>query len=942
MATYLDADIERIEYATVAEVKSNLILKQLGFATTENIMVRKNADGTFTEFPADAPEDTTKADKIVPSSAGNIAGLDASGNLLDKGFKLNKNTDFGLISYVADDGCELKITYDDVIPFYNDTGATLTAGTVVHLVGGAMVGSQVMATFEKANASDWEKVQGTIGFTTCDVENSTKGFVGVKGQYKHIDTSHVTAATQLWVSATTAGAFTDIKPTFPDYAISLGGSVNSAEDGEVLANITSSYNDTFHDAWDGAIRESFDFRVTSNGSVVTGTLKNVTVTRNLTLLLSSGFHTLDTTSADLTIALTAGTDELTVTNYVYIPIATKALTVSTSGFPTTEHCKIARCEVQSASSVLADGGARRNQNINDHIKSENNNGHVLHIAERVRQLSAKWDNGTESTLTGTTANGYIQMTGGQVWQMHKQTVPTFSMPTDNILVTNDDTTAYKPISKLTDITEYSDGSTWNNSWSNIVVWGVANKTGEPSFVFCNLPSDGYNTESNAIADRNNYTDYTIPSKYNGVGFLVARFTVRMSGGSITYSSSTGYKDLRGFIPNNIAGGGGGGGGVTSYLGLDDTPSTYSGQAGKIPTVNSTETGLEFSNGIARYIVKNEEELKSALAVTGYYLKDITIESDGGVGGFSPTKLSGTVTLNSHVFLRGTFLILDTLTLNGTWTLSCLCETQLKDGLTVTSGNVKLREASYVSGVLSGTITYENGNLPSPAVRGYWDNTLAINGTTTNAQTTETALENYNAGLAESKTLMSFGGVKKQIETTIREIRGACARISNPKDGFASLGRSSDFTPNRPYLRIGLPLNFVKANDKVLMMSFSIDLRQLQASHANVGAGLTTINVMGYILHSEASGWIYPTASLLGKGKQPTTAGYTIYFCLENDKPVMYIISTTAHFNYLTANVRDFVVDSTDYADDSWLDSWTFGLAENVTTPNIYQTITFGD
>jgi len=36
-------------------------------------------------------------------------------------------------------------------------------------------------------------------------------------------------------------------------------------------------------------------------------------------------------------------------------------------------------------------------------------------------------------------------------------------------------------------------------------------------------------------------------------------------------------------------------GITTFLGLTDTPSTYSGQAGKVATVNSGETALEFSS-----------------------------------------------------------------------------------------------------------------------------------------------------------------------------------------------------------------------------------------------------------------------------------------------------------------------------------------------------------
>ncbi len=40
-------------------------------------------------------------------------------------------------------------------------------------------------------------------------------------------------------------------------------------------------------------------------------------------------------------------------------------------------------------------------------------------------------------------------------------------------------------------------------------------------------------------------------------------------------------------------GGGGGGGATDFTDLDDVPSSYSGQAGKMPRVNSAENGLQF-------------------------------------------------------------------------------------------------------------------------------------------------------------------------------------------------------------------------------------------------------------------------------------------------------------------------------------------------------------
>jgi len=52
------------------------------------------------------------------------------------------------------------------------------------------------------------------------------------------------------------------------------------------------------------------------------------------------------------------------------------------------------------------------------------------------------------------------------------------------------------------------------------------------------------------------------------------------------------------IQIDIASGEGGGGGATEFVALTDTPASYSGEASKVVTVNSGETGLEFVDGVS--------------------------------------------------------------------------------------------------------------------------------------------------------------------------------------------------------------------------------------------------------------------------------------------------------------------------------------------------------
>ena len=174
------------------------------------------------------------------------------------------------------------------------------------------------------------------------------------------------------------------------------------------------------ETFNGSFNESFDFRVSSDGVTITGSLEQ-SGGGDLVMHFSDGFTTLDCTPA-ATISLTAGTDTNPQVNYVYVLQSTKVLTVSTSSFPNTEHIKVARVLVQSATGVQTND-ALRNQNWNDHIKGTNDMGHVLHIAERLRQEPSKWFSGVDASVTIVGASSpddvYIDTTAGIVYQMHQ-------------------------------------------------------------------------------------------------------------------------------------------------------------------------------------------------------------------------------------------------------------------------------------------------------------------------------------------------------------------------------------------------------------------------------------------------------------------------------------------------------------------------------------------
>jgi len=338
----------------------------------------------------------------------------------------------------------------------------------------------------------------------------------------------------------------------------------SVDDVNLLASgvISDSGEDTIrqdHSFYNGTFVESFTAAVTEAAGVVTMSLEKAG-TGDLTMRLSDGHILLDTTPA-ATIALTVGSDTSPTTNYIYIPQATKVLTKSTAGFPTAaEHIKVAFFLVPSAAFVASDG-VYVQQNWNDHDADSNSQGHLSHITERMRYNKAIYFSGLAGagtsdylTIVGTTVD--LKIASGVVYQMHRHAVPAFDTTTPStVLVKNWSGDAYHNITNLYDIVADSTGTTIsNNRYFNLVVWGVANETGNYSPTLINLSSGFYTSQTNAENDVDGFDDFSIPREFNidsSTGFLICRLTIQKKSTTWTYLSTT---DLRGQTPQTAAGG----------------------------------------------------------------------------------------------------------------------------------------------------------------------------------------------------------------------------------------------------------------------------------------------------------------------------------------------------------------------------------------------------
>ncbi len=601
-------------------------------------------------------------DKPIVSQINMKPGEADEGKLTWNDTDLTLNIDTGI-------GPVLQVGQEEFFMVYNDYGTTLVNGTVVHPpVPPAFTGTVPHAERSIANTSDG--CSGTIGLITADILPGETGFATVRGYVRNVDTSGLSVG-QVWVSETNLGELTDVRPSFPNYTISVGAVlVSDASNGVVIVALTGAVRDTVTNAWNGAFRESVKMTVDSNGSVITAYIEPGNGQDDMTMMFHDGLELLDT-NPPIEVTLTAGTANIPQENFVYIPQSTKTVTVSTSDWPTGEHIKIGTVAVRTAAITMTDG-ALKNHHWNDHIQSDDNQGHLLHMSEKLRQFEAQWSTGAEGSVyidTTPTPDGvYAKNTAGVIYQLHRQAFPQFDMTPytidalsqgsqtftisddgdlssvfpdareirinnstgndgrytiastlwsspdfiitveeaipdatadgaigDDIHVVNDFVSPYETTIDLSTETADSLGNTLTNRSFSFVIWGVANKAGRTSHLMLNKPTGSYArlSPSQAVSDANNYSVYDIPKIFQGVGFLIARFTFQLTADGNTWTLYD-TEDLRGRIPNATAGGGGGGGGVTTYLGLNDTPSAYTNLGGAWGKVNSAATAMEFN------------------------------------------------------------------------------------------------------------------------------------------------------------------------------------------------------------------------------------------------------------------------------------------------------------------------------------------------------------
>lgn len=182
-------------------------------------LTNNEVDSNFTNLNSDKVETVTSVDGSVV--------LSRVGTTVDFSVGINASTG-NLIAAVR-----------------NETGATLTKGTVVYPAGAS--GNKMLVQKALAN-SDATSAQ-TYGMIQADIPNNQNGFVVISGLVSGLDTSGLVEGGILYLSPTTAGGYTQTKPYAPNHLVYVGIVTRvHATQGEIQTRIQNGYElDEIHD-----------------------------------------------------------------------------------------------------------------------------------------------------------------------------------------------------------------------------------------------------------------------------------------------------------------------------------------------------------------------------------------------------------------------------------------------------------------------------------------------------------------------------------------------------------------------------------------------------------------------------------------------------------------------------------------------------------------------
>lgn len=210
---------------------------------------------TAVTFAVDATSANTASKVVARDGSGNFAASVITGT----GFQLSTTAvaaaNVARFRWEADSGTaqirllggnvDLDVGEDSVVRVLNDTGTAMSLGQVVYITGAA--GQR--PTVALASGASEATSTNVIGIVAEPIANNQEGFVYTGGVVKGLNTFAFNEGDLLFLSATTPGALTNVRPTQPYHGVRIGYVVRkNAGDGHVYLAVNNGYElEELHD-----------------------------------------------------------------------------------------------------------------------------------------------------------------------------------------------------------------------------------------------------------------------------------------------------------------------------------------------------------------------------------------------------------------------------------------------------------------------------------------------------------------------------------------------------------------------------------------------------------------------------------------------------------------------------------------------------------------------
>jgi hypothetical protein len=154
--------------------------------------------------------------------------------------KMRWDSDLGTVVLGLNDNVPNELGFKNFWLVKNQTGATITKGSLVYANG--TVGSSGRITVAKFIANGSIDTKYLLGITAHDLSNGEDGYVISFGKIRQVDTDTFAAGAILYPSPTVAGVWTDVEPIAPNIDLPIGFCINShANNGTIAIRVASGY-----------------------------------------------------------------------------------------------------------------------------------------------------------------------------------------------------------------------------------------------------------------------------------------------------------------------------------------------------------------------------------------------------------------------------------------------------------------------------------------------------------------------------------------------------------------------------------------------------------------------------------------------------------------------------------------------------------------------------